>query len=55
MIAVFVKNGEVSEYPADLLINGTIVKSYNLKFECEMNNINLLIGKALSSELLLHQ
>jgi len=52
MIAVLVKNNELSEYPADFLIDGKIVKSYNLEFELEAKNINLLIGKSLPSPLI---
>ena len=52
MIAVIVKDNEVSEYPGDLLINGKIIKSYNLEFECEVNKITMLIGKGLSSQLI---
>jgi hypothetical protein len=50
--ALFFKNGELAGYPSDLLIDGQLVKSYNLLFECEVNNINLLVGKSLSSELI---
>ena len=52
MIAVLVKNNELSGYPADLLINGKVIKSYNLEFECEVNKINMLIGKSLPSGLI---
>ena len=51
-IAIFIKNGEISEYPSDLLIDGKIIKSKNLEFECEKNRINIVIGKSLSSELI---
>ena len=51
-IAIIVKNNKVSEYPGDLLIDGKIINSYNLEFECEMNNITLLIGKSLPSQLI---
>ena len=51
-IAIFVKNNKVSEYPSDLLIDGKIIKSNNLEFECDIYNIKLVIGKALSSELI---
>ena len=51
-IAIIVKNEEVSEYPADLLIDGKIVKSRNLEFECEINKVNLIIAKALPSPLI---
>ena len=52
MVAVLVKNNELSEYPADLLINGEVIKSYNLEFELEAKNVNLLIGKSLPSPLI---
>ena len=52
MIAVLVKNNELSDYPADLLINGEIIRSYNIKFELEVKKVKLLIGKSLSSSLI---
>ena len=51
-IAIVVKNNELSDYPGDLLINGKVIKSINLEFECEVNNITLLIAKSLPSELI---
>jgi hypothetical protein len=50
--AVLVKNGEISSYPADLLIDGEVNKSYNIEFELEMNKIDILIGKSLPSALI---
>ncbi|WP_456479455.1 hypothetical protein [Nautilia sp.] len=50
--AILVKNGELCGYPGDLLINGEVIKSYNLEFECKVNNIKLLIGKYLPGELI---
>jgi hypothetical protein len=47
--ALLVKNGELADYPADLLIDGEIRKSYNLEFECEQLQIETLIGKSLPS------
>jgi len=52
MVAVLVKNNELSEYPADLLIDGKVIESYNLEFELEAKNVNLLIGKFLPSSLI---
>ena len=52
MVAILVKNNELSEYPADLLINGEVIKSYNLEFELEAKKVNLLIGKSLLSPLI---
>jgi len=52
MIAVLVKNNELSDYPADLLIDGEIIKSYNIEFELESKKVNLLIGKSLPSFLI---
>ena len=52
MIAVIVKNNEISGYPGDLLIDGKIYKSYNLEFELMAKNVNILIGKHLSSDLI---
>ena len=51
-IAIVVKNNELSDYPGDLLIDGKVIKSINLEFECEVNNITLLIAKSLPSELI---
>jgi len=52
MIAMLVKNNKLSGYPADLLIDGKIVKSYNIEFELEAKKVNLLIGKSLPSPLI---
>lgn len=51
-VAIFVKGNELSGYPSDLLIDGDVVKSYNLEFECEVNGVTMVIGKSLSSELI---
>ena len=51
-IAIFIKNGEISEYPSDLMIDGKIIKSNNLEVECDIYNIKLIAGKALSSKLI---
>jgi len=50
--ALIVKNNELSDYPGDLLIDGKIYKSYNLEFELSQKNVNILIGKSLSSNLI---
>ena len=52
MIAVLVKNSKLSDYPADLLIDGEVIKSYNIEFELETKGVNLLIGKSLPSSLI---
>ena len=52
MIAIMIKDNELSSYPSDLLINGEIKKSTNLEFECELFNIHMIIGKDLSSDLI---
>jgi len=52
VIAVLVKNNELSDYPADLLIDGEIIKSYNIEFELESKKVKLLIGKSLPSSLI---
>jgi len=50
--AVLVKNGEIADFPADLMIDGEICKSYNIIFECEMKKINLVIGKSMPSDVI---
>lgn len=52
MIAVLIKDNKLSDYPADLLIEGEIIKSYNIEFELEAKKVNLLIGKSLPSILI---
>ncbi len=52
MTAVMVKDGQISGYPSDLLIDGEIIKSYNLEFELLAKNVNILIGKHLDSILI---
>jgi len=51
-VAILIKDKEISEYPADLLIDGKVLPSFNLEFEVEVNNIDLLIGKSLPSSLI---
>ena len=50
--AILINNNELSGYPADLLIEGRVVKSYNLAFECEMKGIELIIGKSIPSKVI---
>ena len=52
MTAVMIKDGKLSGYPSDLLINGEIIKSYNLEFELLAKNVKILIGKHLESILI---
>ena len=51
-IAILIKDNELLGYPADLLIDGEVVKSYNLEFECEMKGIELIIGKSMPSDVI---
>ena len=39
-VAVLIKNNEISSYPADLLIDGEVIKSFNIEFELEANKFN---------------
>jgi hypothetical protein len=50
--AFLIKDNCISHYPADLLIDNKIVKSYNLLFELKNFNVKVLIGKSLPSELI---
>ncbi len=50
--AVLIKDGEVSDYPADLLIDNEIISGFNLEFELEVKKVDLLIGKSLPSFLI---
>ena len=52
MTAVMIKEGKLSGYPSDLLIEGEIIKSYNLEFELLTKNVNIIIGKHLNSILI---
>ena len=47
-----VKDNKLSDYPADLLIDGEIYKSYNLEFELTQKNVKIIIAKSLSSSLI---
>jgi len=51
-VAILIKDNELSDYPADLLIDGEVIKSYNIEFELETKGVNLLIGKSLPSSLI---
>jgi hypothetical protein len=51
-IAIAIKNNKLSSYPADLLIDGEIIKSYNLIFELTSKKVNFLIAKSLPSQLI---
>ena len=50
--AVLVKENKISHYPADLIINGEVIPSYNLEFELKAKGVELLIGKSLPSTLI---
>ncbi|NPA10787.1 MAG: hypothetical protein GXO62_00915 [Epsilonproteobacteria bacterium] len=50
--AVMVKNNALSAYPCDLLIEGEVLKSYNLAFELKAKGVNIIIGLGLSAELI---
>jgi hypothetical protein len=50
--AVLIKNNEISPYPADLLIDGEVIKSFNIEFELEVHKIDILIGRSLPSALI---
>ena len=50
--AILIKNNELAGYPADLLIDGEIKKSYNLEFELNILGVKMLIGKSLPSTLI---
>jgi hypothetical protein len=51
-VAILVKDNDLSSYPCDILIEGEILKSYNLEFELEAKRVDLLIGKGLPSLLI---
>ncbi|NPA87977.1 MAG: hypothetical protein GXO01_04645 [Epsilonproteobacteria bacterium] len=50
--AILVKNNDVASYPADILIDGEVKKSYNLEFELNALGVNMLIAKNLPSEII---
>ncbi len=52
MKAYIVKNNQLSDYPGDLMIDGEIIKSFNLEFEVEMKGISIIIGKSMPSSLI---
>ncbi len=49
---LLVKDNELADYPADILVDGEIRKSYNLEFECINLGAKILIGKSLPSDLI---
>jgi len=49
---LLVKNGELADYPADILVDGEVRKSYNLEFECEKTGAEMVIGKSMPSSLI---
>ncbi|GAB6074187.1 hypothetical protein [Nautilia lithotrophica] len=49
---LLVKNGELADYPADILVDGEVRKSYNLEFECEKTGAQMVIGKSMPSILI---
>ncbi len=51
-IAVLVKDNEVANYPADILVDGEVRKSFNLEFELNALGVNMLFGKSLPSNLI---
>jgi len=51
-IAVLVKDNEVANYPADILVDGEVRKSFNLEFELNALGVDMLFGKSLPSNLI---
>ena len=51
-VAILVKDSEISDYPADIFIDGELKKSFNLEFEMQMLKPNYLVAKSLPSELI---
>jgi len=49
---ILVKDGKLADYPADILVDGEVKKSYNLEFECEKLGVDTLIAKSLPSALI---
>jgi hypothetical protein len=47
--AILIKNNKLSSYPADILVDGEIRKSYNLEFELNALGVKMLIAKDLPS------
>ncbi len=50
--AILVKNNELAGYPADLLIENKVIKSFNIEFECEKLGVKMIVGKSLPSVLI---
>ena len=51
-VAILVKDNEISDYPADIFIDGELKKSFNLEFEMQMLKPNYLVARSLPSELI---
>ena len=49
---VLVREGELAGYPADILVEGEVRKSYNLEFECEKTGAKMVIAKSMPSSLI---
>ena len=49
---VLVRDGELAGYPADILVDGEVRKSYNLEFECEKAGAKMVIAKSMPSSLI---
>jgi len=52
MIAILIKNNDLSDENGNLLVNGKIYKPKNLINECKKQNIKTLIAKKLNSSLI---
>jgi len=50
--AVLIKDNEVASYPADILVDGEIKKSYNLEFELNALGVDMVIAKDMPSSLI---
>jgi len=50
--ALLIKDNEIASYPADILVDGEIKKSYNLEFELNALGVNMLIAKDLPSKMI---
>ena len=46
---LLVKDGELADYPADILVDGEVRKSYNLELECEKTGAEMVIGRSMPS------
>ena len=50
-IAVLIKNNKISSYPADLLIDGKVIRG-NIELELEAHKIDILVGNSIPSALI---